>query len=174
MNTKRMNGILVCLSILFLFISFNLHIENRNFKKSEGSQSYAIVRDTYSTLSQSYADKWEHRVHDENGKALLKAHISDLREHRYNFDFFGYKSGTYEVSSSLHLISELLWWLNEKGELSEEEIAKLDNEVQFLITLLGTIQGDLGSHSIKWYKEFHKKNSRTAQYIKEQYNEFNK
>ncbi|UOE93320.1 hypothetical protein [Alkalihalobacillus sp. LMS39] len=166
-------GIVIVLA-LSMYFNFNLYKENNNFKVSKGAAYQDTVSLTLFYLNEGDVDVWiETLQKEENGDVLLERYIGNLNE---------IANGYRGMSANVQIIDEQIKNIIRQYRELEKNLVEgkdyqvfkeeINKNITFIRTVLEQVILDLeGEDEVLWYKELSDIETKTGNYIWEQYKE---
>lgn len=168
-------GLLIVLA-LSIYFNYNLYKENQNFKVRMGAEYKGTFAITLVRLNEGDVDFWiETLQNEENGDVRLESYLGNLNE-----IVNGYLNMSGEVSiigiQIEHITRQYQELEKNLDEGKDIEVYKeeINRNITFIRNVLKQVESNLGKdkNEVLWYKELSGFETKTGNYIYEQYEKF--
>ena len=168
-------GVLIGMALSF-YLNYQLYKENQNFKVRMGAEYQGTVAKTLFRLDEEDVNFWiETLQNEENGDVSLESYIGNLNEIINGYEDMSTKAGIIgmQIKSITRQYRELEKSLD-KGRNIEANKETIQKNIAFIRNVLHKVQSDLGKseNEVLWYKELSGYETKTGNYIWEQYKKF--
>jgi hypothetical protein len=175
MINKKWLYLLLTLFTITLVINFYQYKENEMLKTKLGYAFQRLVRDSIFELEGGNSEVWVNILKEEDGRISLERYIGDLNQLRYQFDITGNKM--FVIGMQMDVLKNEYYAMADKleeGEDIEQNKEKIDQIIDFLVSLLNEVDSISGENEKRWYREFTNEDSRTQKLVWDKFKQYEK
>ncbi|QOR67297.1 hypothetical protein IM538_03925 [Cytobacillus suaedae] len=174
MSSRMINYTVVILLVTSISFNYYLYKEKEGYLMQLGADNQRTVRGILNELSEGNTDHMIKTLKEANGDVLLERHIGELRQLSREFHRMSSEMST--IGLLIDDIIKQYYKLKvgvKDGENIEGYKREIEENIQFLESVLSQIDSEFGDNSKVWYQELSGYQTETQKDVWEKFNAFN-